>query len=168
MRTYKLVLWIFILYIIQNVFYPVLSLCGYVPELLMCFVVSYASLERRFRKVSPVIIICAILSGVGTGRVFSIAVLFIGLAGVAAYLAMSYMQFIPKIIRVGAVTAFFAFLMHCAEFFAVSETLTSDFITNTAVWYTLYTTIVVCVIYLILGKIMNIDDKTMLIISERN
>ena len=168
MRTYKLVLWIFILYIIQTVFYPVLSLCGYVPELLMCFVVSYASLERRFRKVSPVIIICAILSGVGTGRVFSIAVLFIGLAGVAAYLAMSYMQFIPKIIRVGAVTAFFAFLMHCAEFFAVSETLTSDFITNTAVWYTLYTTIVVCVIYLILGKIMNIDDKTMLIISERN
>ena len=168
MRTYKLVLWIFILYVIQNVFYPVLSLSGYVPELLMCFTVSYASLERKFRRISPVIIICAILSGAGTGRVFSIAVLFIGLAGVAAYLAMSYMQFIPKIIRVGAVTAFFAFLMYCAEFFAVSGTLAYGFITNSAVWYTLYTVVWVCVIHLILRKTMNTADKTLLIVSERN
>ena len=168
MRTYKLILWIFILYIIQNVFYPVLSLSGYVPELLMCFAVSYSSLERRFRRISPVIIICAILSGTGTGRVFSIAVLFVGLAGVAVYLAMPYMQFIPKTIRVGAMTAFFAFLMYCAEFFAVSGTLTYGFITNFAVWNTLYTVICVCVIYLILKKIMNTADKTLLIVSERN
>ena len=116
MKKLKLVLWIFVLYIIQNIFYPIISVTGIIPDLLLGFVVSYSALEHRFNKLSPVIIICAMLAGTGTGRVFPITVALTGFAGVASYIACGYMKFIPQIIRTQSVTLFFAFLMCVAEY----------------------------------------------------
>ena len=124
MKKLKLVLWIFVLYTIQNIFYPIISVTGIIPDLLLGFVVSYSALEHRFNKLSPVIIICAMLAGTGTGRVFPITVALTGFAGVASYIACGYMKFIPQIIRTQSVTLFFAFLVCVAEFFVSEKTVT--------------------------------------------
>lgn len=169
MKTLKLVLWIFVLYIIQNIFYPIISVTGFIPDFLLGFTVSYAAIEHRFSKISPVIIICAVLAGTGTGRVFPITVAFIGFAGVASYIICGYMRFIPRIIRTQSVTAVFAFLMYVAEFFVSGKTVTYGFIVNTALWCTLATVVASCVIYLILKRVMFKDtEKKLLVAQERN
>ena len=75
MNKIKLALWVFILYIIQNVFYPIMSISGLVPDFILGFTVAYSCIEPRFKKLSPVIIVCAVIAGTGTGRVFSIVTL---------------------------------------------------------------------------------------------
>lgn len=169
MKNLKLVLWIFVLYIIQNIFYPIISVTGIIPDLLLGFIVSYSALEHRFTKLSPVITICAVVAGTGTGRVFPIVTLFLGLGGVASYVMTNYLRFIPQFIRAQAVTAVFSFIMCVAEFFASARTLTYGFIINTAIWQTVYTVAVSCVIYLILKRIIFKDtEKKILIAQERN
>lgn len=167
MRKTTLILWVFILYIIQNIFYPILTISGIVPDLLLGFTVAYGALERKFRNISRVIIICAILSGIGTGRVFSVAMIMVGFAGIAAYLITGYLQFIPRIIRTQTVTAIFAFLMSCAEYFALFGTITYGFVINTAVWHTAYTTIFSIIIYLLIKKSTNTVDNKILLTQER-
>lgn len=169
MKTLKLVLWIFVLYMIQNIFYPIISVTGIIPDVLLGFAVSYAALEHRFGKLSPVIIICAVLAGTGTGRVFPIVTALVGFGGIASYIICGYMRFIPQFIRTQAVTAVFAFLMCIAEFFVSEKTVTYGFIINTALWYMLYTTAVSCVIYLILKRVMFKDtERKLLVAQERN
>ena len=168
MNKIKIVIWICILYIIQNVFYPIMSLSGITPELLLGFAVSYAAMERNYKKSSYVIIICALLSGTGIGRVFPISVIMTGAAGVCAYMVCDYLRFIPRIIRVQTVASVFVFIMCCCEYFAATKTVTYSFLTDTALWYTVYTTLASYVIYLILKKTMGGPDKKLLITQERD
>lgn len=169
MKTLKLVLWIFVLYIIQNIFYPIISVTGIVPDLFLGFVVAYSAFEHRFNKLSSVIIICALVAGCGTGRVFPVVTLFVGLSGIAAYQLCSYLRFIPQFLRMLVLTAVFAFVMSITEFFALSRTITSEFITGTALWQTLYTVLVAGIIYFAVKKtILKNKEKKLLIAQERS
>ena len=168
MSKIKIFIWIFLLYIIQSVFYPIMSLSGIIPELLLGFAVSYASLEKNIKKSSWVIIICALLSGTGIGRVFPVTVIAVGVAGVIVYVICDYMRFIPRIIRVQCVTAIFAFVTCCCEYFTSEKTLTYTFLANICLWYTLYTTLMSSIIYLILKRSTGEGDKKLLITYERN
>lgn len=169
MKTLKLVLWIFILYIIQNVFCPIISITNIVPELLLSFAVSYAAVEHRFNRLSAVVIVCAVVSGTGTGRVFPIVTTLVGVGGMASYLFRGYLRFIPQFLRTQAVTAIFAFFICVAERFVFSHNFTSSFFVDIALWYTVYTVAVSSVIYLILSKtILKDTNKKILIAQERN
>ncbi len=169
MKKIRLVLWVFVLYIIQNVFYPIMSISGLVPDLILGFTVAYSCIEPRFKKLSPLIIICAIIAGTGTGRVFSIVTLFTGLAGIASYLMCSYMPFIPKILRVLLITLLGAYLAGVAECFVLTKALTYAFLAGPALWQAIYTAIVSCIIYLILNRSVNKNtQKKILIAQERN
>ena len=169
MNKRKLVLWVFVLYIIQNVFYPIMSISGLVPDLILGFTVAYSCIEPRFKKLSPVIIICAIIAGTGTGREFSIVTLFTGISGVASYLMCSYMPFIPKILRVLLITMLGAYLAGVAEYFVLTKTLTYAFLTAPALWQAIYTGVFSCIIYLILNRSVNKNtQKKILIAQERN
>ena len=168
MSKIKIAVWIFLLYIIQNVFYPIMSLSGIIPELLLGFAVSYASFERNIKKSSWVIIICALLSGTGIGRVFPITAIGVGVAGVIGYVIRDYIRFLPRIIRAMSVTAIFAFVMCCCEYFTSEKTLSYTFLANTCLWYTLYTTLTSGIIYLILKRSIGEGDKKLLITYERN
>ncbi len=168
MGKVKVALWIGVLFIVQDVFYPILSLSGIVPDLLLGFSVCYAALEQRIKKVSPVIVICAILCGAGTGRVFSVAVFITGIAGVMAYQLSDYVRFIPRALRVLLIVMVSAFLMSVSEYFVSAQTITYNFIANTALWHTAYTVATAFVIYLILKKTMLSDEKKILLIQERD
>lgn len=167
MGTLKLAVWIGVLYIIQNNLYPILTISGIVPDLLFGFALSYSAIEPKFRKVSPVVLICAVLGGTGTGRIFPVTVLMTGIGGMVSYHLSEYLRFIPQIIRTHLVVAIFAFLMCSCEYFATAGTVTYEFLIHTAIWYTLYTTAVSVIIYLILKKII-LNKDTKLLIQERN
>lgn len=169
MNKIKLALWVFILYIIQNVFYPIMSISGLVPDFILGFTVAYSCIEPRFKKLSPVIIVCAVIAGTGTGRVFSIVTLLTGLAGVASYLVCSYMPFIPKILRTLVITILCSYLAGVTEYFVLTKTLAYAFLTGSALWQAIYTGVVSCIIYLILNRSVNKNtQKKILIAQERN
>lgn len=165
MKVLSIAIWIFVLYVIQTVFCPIIGITNIVPELLFCFAVSYAVFEHRFNRLSVVVIMCALISATGVGRSFPIVMLMAGVGGIVSYLSPSYMRFIPQILRTQAVTAFFAFLMCIAENFVFSGRL----LLFNALWHTVYTTIVSCVMYLILKAVMlKKKEKKLLIAQERN
>ncbi len=168
MRTLKLGIWIFVLYIIQNIFYPIMTVTGIVPDLLLGFAVSYSAIEPKLGKISRAVIICAVLCGTGTGRVFPITVLMTGITAIVSYLSRSYLRFIPQIIRTQAVAVLGMFLMCCFEYFVSAGTITAEFIQSTALWYTLYTVTASTVIYIILKKTMQDLTTRLLITDERS
>lgn len=169
MNKFKIFLWIFSIYILQNVFCPIVTVTGVVPDLMLGFLTAYAALEERFNKLLPLILICAVIDATMTGRVFPITTAFVGLGGIASYIMRDYMRFIPKLVRTQAVTALSAFLMSCAEFFVVSNTITVEFLKNTAIWYTVYTVVASIIIYFILNRVMfKKTEKKLLIVQERN
>ncbi len=167
MGTLKLAAWIFVLYVIQNIFCPILTITGFVPDLLFGFALSYSALDLKFRRISYVTLICALLCGTGTGRIFSIAVLMTGVGAMLSYFSRDYFRFIPQIIRTEVIVAVFSFIMCCCEYFARTGTVSYTFLTNTASVYTVYTTVTSAVIYLILKKIIHNRD-TKLLIHERD
>ena len=163
MRKLKLVLWIFVLYLLQNIILPILSGSAVVPELLLGFAVSYTVLECKFSNTSAVIVITSLLTATGTGRVFSLVSVLAGLAAITAYFIKDYVRFIPQFVRTQAVIAVFAFIMCISEYFIYSKTMSAGFILNTALPYTVYTIAASCVIYLILKRTMfKANDKKLL------
>lgn len=168
MKKYKIIIWIFVLYICQNIIIPMFSRSGLVPDLVMGFAVSYASLDIAYKKISPVVIISAVVAAVGCGRVFPIAVIFVGFAAVAVYLSKNYLRFIPQFLRTLAVTSVFAFVMCVAENFAFGTAVTLEFVKNTAVWYTFLTAFGVCVIYPFVKRATAKNTDNSLLITERN
>lgn len=169
MKALKLFLWIFVLYVLQNIVCPIVSVTQLVPDLLLGFIVSYSALEHRFDKLSPVIIITALVAATGTGRVFSIVMLFVGLAGIVSYIFTGYLRFIPHFVRAQLVTLVFSFIMCISEFFVCARTLTGAFIFGTALPCTLFTTVASCIIYLLVRyMIFKNTEKKLLIAQERN
>ncbi len=163
MKNLKLVLCIFVLYLLQNIICPILFGSEFTPELLLGFAVSYTVLESKFSKASAVIIITSLLTATGTGRVFSLVAILAGLAAVTAYIIKDYIRFIPQFVRTQAVIAVFAFIMCISEYFIFSKAMSVGFVLNTAIRYTVYTTIASCIIYLILKRTMfKFNDKKLL------
>lgn len=163
MKKFKLVLWIFVLYLLQNIIFPILSGSAIVPEFLLGFAVSYTVLESKFSKASAVIIITSLLTATGTGRVFSLVSVLAGLAAVTVYIIKDYIRFIPQFVRTQTVIAVFAFIMCISEYFIYSKTMSVGFILNTALLYTVYTIAASCIIYLILKRTMfKANDKKLL------
>ena len=165
MKISSLAIWVFILYIIQNTFCPIIGITNLNPELMLAFVATYAVFEHRFGRLSKVIIICAMLSATGVGRSFPIVTFLIGMGGIASYLSVNYLRFVPQIIRTLLVVAVFSFVLSVAETFVFKGQLIID----TAIWYTVYTTAISLVMYIILKKvILKEKEKKILIAQERN
>lgn len=161
-------IWIFALYIIQNVFLHIVSINGSLPDLLLAFLVVYAFMKRRFTTVAYVTIICAILNGAGTGRVFPVVTMLTGFAGMVSYTACGYMRFIPEIVRIQAVGLIMAFIIAVCEFFFTHHTLTGMAVLGYALPDAIYTVVAISIIYLIVKKTsFKNEDKQLLMIEER-
>ncbi len=169
MRALKLALWIFFIYIIQNVFCAVISINGIVPDLFLAFVIPYAFFERRFKYTSRVIVICAILAGSGVGRIFPMTVVISGISGIGAYAFYSYFRFLPGIIRTQLITVSASFLMFCALLFLSDAAVSAGLIFSDVLPQVIYTTAVSCFVYWLLSRTMfKNDNEKRFIINERN
>lgn len=138
MRTIKIIIWIFALFILQSVFGGVIGIRGCVPELLLCFTVCFAICDSS-RISAYVLIACGILSGSGVGRVFPIAVIVIGGAGLIACGMASRLRFIPVFVRALAIIALCAFVMCSAEYFTAYKAITFTVLVTRLLPFTLYT-----------------------------
>ena len=169
MRKTVLALWIFAIYIIQNVFGNVISVFGVVPDLFIAFTTVYAFMTRRFRPVAYVTVICAVLSGCGTGRVFAAVVLLTGVTGMISYTACAYMRFIPSVVRVQCVGFVMAFVLGCAEHFFMYHSLGFSAVLTGVLPHAVYTDIAVVIIYLILQQTaLQNEEKQILMIREKD
>ena len=160
MKTAKTALVIFALYIIQTVFGAAIAVRGITADLFLAFLIPYAFLERRFDRASSVIIICAVLAATVGGRVFAIAVLVIGMAGIATHLSADYLRFIPGIIRAEIICVIASLVMCIAEQYAVDLTIPVRAVINASILETVYTVFVSCVFWLLLKKTMFRDKKS--------
>jgi hypothetical protein len=106
-----------------------------------------------------VIIICAVLAATVGGRVFAIAVLVIGMAGIATHLSADYLRFIPGIIRAEIICVIASLVMCIAEQYAVDLTIPVRAVINASILETVYTVFVSFVFWLLLKKTMFRDKK---------
>lgn len=161
-------IWIFALYILENVFIHIVSISGALPDLLLAFLIVYAFMKRRFRVVMYVTIICALLSGAGTGRVFGLAAILTGAAGMISYSACGYLRFIPELVRMQTVGLVMAFIISVAEFFFTHHTLSAVSVISYALPNAIYTVVVIGLIYMIVKKTsFKNEDKELLMIEEQ-
>lgn len=163
MKTIKIVLWIFVLYIIQNVFYPIMSVSGIVPDLIVGFAVSYPIIEPRLRKASPIIIICAVIAGTGTGRIFPVVTLFCGFASTMSYLTNGQRS-IPNTLRVALITVICVYLMSVTEYFVLFKEIKTGFLIGNALWHTLYSAVAASIIYIAVKTKNKKKDKNILVL----
>lgn len=147
MKKSKIALWIFVLYVLQNIVFPMLCAPGYTPELMLCFAAVYAVCEDRYGKTPTIIIITALLTGCGTGRVFPIAVFFCGTCAAAVYAAKNYFRFIPCPVRMAAITTVFTYAMYISEYFAGAIPITAELLMTTILFRTIFTVAAEIIIY---------------------
>ncbi len=140
MRTIKIIISILVLFILQSVFGGLISIKGCVPELLLCFTVCFA-VQDSGRASVYVLIACGILSGSCVGRVFPVAVLTIGAAGLIACGAASRLRFIPMAVRTVVIIAVCAPLMNAAEYFVAYKAMTLTVLVTRILPFTIYTAV---------------------------
>ncbi len=161
-------IWVVVLYILSTVFGSTISINGAVPDLLLAFLVIYAFMKRRFSAVSYMTIICALLNGSITGRVFFVTTMITGAAGVLAYNSSHYLRFIHEGIRIAGVGLAMTFIGEILEHFFSYHTLTAHWVLNNALPDAIYTAVVSWIIYLIVKKTsFKNEDKQLLMIEER-
>lgn len=143
MRTFKIIIWILLTYLIQNTFGTTFMLCGSAADLILDFLIIYSFYERKESKIFYVMLICAVLNAAGTGREFSVAVLLTGLAAPAAHKLYNYFRMIPGFVRIEIFAFISAFVMYCAE------NIFSGFadIIGVGIWHAVYTAAVCAVLY---------------------
>ncbi len=161
-------IWVVILYILNSVFVQLISINGSVPDLLLAFLVVFCFMKRRFSAVSYMTIICALLNGAITGRVFLVATMVTGAAGMIAYNSSNYLRFIHEGVRIAGVSLGMAFIGEILEHFFTYHTLTASMVLNIALPDAIYTAVASWIIYLIVRKTsFKNEDKQLLMIEER-
>lgn len=159
--------WIFALYIIQNVFLHTVSVNGSLPDLILAFLVVYAFMKRRFSTVAYVTVICAVLNGAVTGRIFTVVTMLTGIAGMISYVASGYMRYIPELVRIQILGFVMSFMTVAFEFLLTHQTLLGMAVLSHALADSVYTVIVVSIIYLIVKKTsFKNEGKQLLMIEE--
>ena len=167
MRTVKLTLWIFILYILQTVFCGVISVYGAVADLLLVFCLAYAFMERSVLSASTVIIICSVLNGSAAGRVFPVVAAATALGGIVSYSFYNYLRFIPSYLRFLIVVIVTAFVCGTLETVIAYKSIGQAL--GMALPYLIYTAASSVIIYPLLYRTIFNDEKgKKFIIQERN
>ncbi len=161
-------IWIIVLYILNSVFVQVISINGSCADLLLAFLVVYAFMKRRFSAVSYITIVCALLNGTITGRVFLVATMVTGAAGMIAYNSSNYLRFIHEGVRIAGVGFAMSFIAEILEYFFTYHTLSGTAVLSYALPDAVYTAVVSWIIYLIVKKTsFKNEDKQLLMIEEK-
>ncbi len=161
-------IWVVVLYILNSVFVQIISVNGHMPDLLLAFLVVFSFMKRRFSAVSYMTIICALLNGAITGRVFLVVAMVMGAAGMIAYNSSNYLRFIHEGVRIAGVTFCMAFIGEVFEHFFAYHSLIISAVVNNALPDAVYTAVVSWIIYLIVKKTsFKNEDKQLLMIEER-
>lgn len=161
-------IWVIVLYILNSVFVQVISINGSHADLLLAFLVVYAFMKRRFSAVSYMTIICALLNGTITGRIFLVVTMITGAAGMLAYNSSNYFRFIKAGVRIAGVSFGMSFICEIFEYFFTYHTLTGTAVLSYALPDAVYTAVVSWIIYLIVKKTsFKNEDKQLLMIEER-
>ncbi len=161
-------IWVVVLFILNSVFVQIISINGFMPDLLLAFLVVYAFMKRRFAAVSYMTIICALLNGAITGRVFLVATMVTGVAGMIAYNSSNYLRFVHESIRIAGIAFAMSFVTEIFEYFFTYHTLMGGVILGNVLPDAIYTAVASGVIYLIIKKTsFKNEDKQLLMIEER-
>lgn len=160
MKIIKIIVWVVLLYIIRTVFGGVISVFDSMPELLLVFSVIYAFNERRFSDASYMIVICAILTAVSSGKSFSTVLLITGAASVASHELFNVMRFVPKYVRCLILILASSFLIGAAECFYANNVITPQLLFTGILPYVIYTGISSCVIYPLMAKTLFPKEKS--------
>lgn len=163
MKKLKIAVWIAVLYILQNIFGGITAINGGVADLLLGFGTAYAFCQRKFSAAMWVAVICAVLDGTGTGRVFPIVTAMCGAAGLIANGLRQRLRFIPGAVKVTCVAAAMSFAMLCMEVLTALGGVAATELFGIVAVPVLYTAVMACVIYLILSKTLFGDEDKRLI-----
>ena len=161
-------IWVAVLFILNSVFVQVISINGSCADLLLAFLVVYAFMKRRFSAVSYMTIICALLNGAITGRVFLAVTMVTGAAGMIAYNSSNYLRFIHEGVRIAGVGFVMSFICEILEHFFAYHTLSATAVFGYALPDAIYTAIVSWIIYLIVKKTSFKNEDKQLLMSEES
>ena len=152
MRVIKIISWIFILYIIQTAFGRVIKIYDTVPNLIAAFSVIFAFCSESDTEASYIMLVCGILSGSCAGRIFPVDVLVIGCASLASRGVSRYLRFIPRFIRVQAVSMVCAAFLAAAEYMIINKAIDFGAAERNILPYMIYTLVCSCIIYPVVIK----------------
>lgn len=163
MKKLKIAVWIAVLYILQNMFGGITAINGGVADLLLGFGAAYAFCQRKFSTAMWVAVLCAVLDGTGTGRVFPIVTAMCGAAGLISCGLRQRLRFMPGAVKVTCVTAVMSFAMLGVEALTAVGGVGAAELFGMVTVPAVYTAVTACVIYLILSRTLFGDEDKRLI-----
>lgn len=150
MRIVKIIIWILLAFVLRA--FRIIEINGCMPDFLLAFSVIFAVLERSDLHCAYTMLICGILSGSCTGHIFSLDVMIIGGASVAAHALHSHALFVPKLLKALPVILAGAALMGVAQYFIVFKTVDIGMLAGGLIIYAVYTGICGCIMYPLMVK----------------
>lgn len=110
MKQLKLIIFIFVLTLIQTLLSVYVNIWGIVPNIMLSFVIGYAICQRELPYAVEASLICGVIMSTISGREFFLIMLMLLYSGVLAYMSGEAKRKIPKSVRTVVFTAVFTLI----------------------------------------------------------
>lgn len=155
MKQLKLIIFIFVIMLIQTLVSVYINLWGVVPNVMLAFVIAYAVCEREMSYVLLSSILCGVMMSVISQREFFLIMLMFLYSGVLAYLSQNSRRKVQNSIRTILFVIIFTFFGESIIYLLSNMEFSVSALMGTILPAVIYNTIVAIPVYFVTDKYFN-------------